>query len=89
MRPGTIVKLQDGREATVVYNSLMGYGVKIGRFDLTPEQIDHIYQGDGNTVKDGNPTGDESIEPEALLRDPWPGAPMPCVGSSYEVLDEQ
>lgn len=43
MKPGTIVKLPDGREATVVYHSLCGYGIVWGRQpvdeDATPEQI--------------------------------------------------
>jgi hypothetical protein len=87
MKLGTIVRLKDGREATVVYNSLIGYGVRIGRIELTSEMIEAIYAGDGNTVKNGNPSGMLDIEPEALLRDPWGGEPMPCVGASYEVIE--
>lgn len=89
MKPGTVVRLADGRIATVVYNSLMGYGVRMGRIKLTHEMLDAIYSGDGNTVVDGNPSGMAEIEPEALLRDGWPAAPMPCVGESYEVEEEE
>lgn len=86
MAPGTVVRLADGREATVVYNSLCGYGVKMGRIMLSANQIEAIYQGDGNTLHNGNPTGRADIEPEAWLRDPWPGAKMPCVGEDYEIV---
>lgn len=33
MKQGTVVRLPDGREGTVVYHNLDGYGVRWGRVD--------------------------------------------------------
>ena len=63
---GTQVRLSNGREATVVYNSLVGVGVKFGLHDPQPEAFEGT---DGNTVKDGRPEGFK-WEPDALLRKP-------------------
>lgn len=85
MKAGTIIRLPDGREGTVVYNSLCGVGIKWGRHRLTADDLDAIMNGDGNTVKSGAPVG-YLWNPDALLRNPWPGADMPCVGEDYEVV---
>jgi len=66
---GTIVRLPDGREGTVVFNGLMGVGVKWGRHDPPESDFDDT---DGNTCQsgaDGLPH-DWPWEPDALLRDP-------------------
>lgn len=88
MKLGTQIRLSDGRVGTVVYNSLIGVGIKWGLHN--PDQAD--FEGtDGNTVSGGAP--DEwPWEPDALLRDPWPGcerhgfSPEECVGEDYEVI---
>ena len=88
MMLGTQIQFPDGREATVVYNSLVGVGVMWGLHDPPPEDFEDT---DGNTVQDGAP--DEwAWEPEALLRDPWPTCERTgftaeqCVGTDYEVI---
>jgi hypothetical protein len=81
MKPGTIVRLPDGREGTVVYHSLCGYGIVFGRVAVDVEAIKAscpLFDGER----------DERVpEPEALLREPWKGAWLPCVGESYEVVE--
>ena len=37
MKLGTQIRLPDGREGTVVYNSLIGVGIKWGLHDPDPE----------------------------------------------------
>ena len=87
MKLGTHVEV-DGRIGTVVYNSLVGVGIKWGRH--YPDEKD--FEGtDGNTVSDHIPDGFE-WEPDALLRDPWDGCercgfnPNECVGEKYTVI---
>jgi len=82
-RLGTQVRLPDGREATVVYNSLVGVGVKFGLHDPPPEAFDGT---DGNTMQGGRPEGFE-WEPDALLRKPemTERLGMPCVCTESEV----
>jgi hypothetical protein len=82
-RLGTQVRLPDGRAATVVYNSLVGVGVKFGLHDPPPEAFAGT---DGNTFQDGRTEGFE-WEPEALLRAPEMAERlgMPCVCDDSEV----
>ena len=88
MKLGTIVRLPNGDEGTVVYNSLIGVGIKWGHHNPSPEDFENT---DGNTVSDGSPEGWE-WEPDALLRDPWPGcescgfSPEECVGGDYKII---
>lgn len=82
---GSQVRLPDGRCGTVVYNSLVGVGIKFGLHD--PDLADFEYT-DGNTRYSGAPD-DWPWEPEALLRDPWPGADkyeLECVGEEYDII---
>ena len=85
MKLGTQLILPDGREATVVYNSLIGVGCKLGLHDPSPADFEGT---DGNTVSDGSPDGWE-WEPDVLLREPWDGCegcgfqPEDCVGPEY------
>jgi hypothetical protein len=87
MKLGTQIKFSDGREATVVFNSLVGAGIKWGLHDPQPDDFEGT---DGNTFQTGAPDGWE-WKPEALLRDPWPGCERTgftaeeCVGTDYEV----
>ena len=82
-RLGTQIRLPDGREATVVYNSLVGVGVKFGLHNPDPKDFDGT---DGNTVQSGGPE-DFPWEPDALLRKPEMSERlgMPCIGEEYEI----
>lgn len=82
-RLGTQVRLPDDREATVVFNSLVGVGVKFGLHDPPPEVFART---DGNTMQEGRPKGFE-WEPDALLRKPEMAERlgMPCVCDESEV----
>lgn len=89
MKLGTLIKMQDGRVGTVVYNSLIGVGIKWGVHYPDPEDFEGT---DGNTVRSGAPD-DWQWNPDALLREPFPTCvdcgfqPTDCVGSSFEVLE--
>lgn len=89
MKLGTQIRFANGAEATVVFNSLIGVGVKWGLHDPDPKEFEGTH---------GGLFGEEASlpvgwqwEPEALLRDPWPGCercgfvPEQCVGNDYEV----
>ncbi len=83
---GTQVRLPDGREGTVVFNSLVGVGVKWGLFDPDPADFKGTH---GNTFDQEPPYDGWPWEPDALLRDPYPDCErlgMECVGEEYEVL---
>ena len=88
MKLGTQIELSDGRHGTVVYNSLIGVGVKWGLHDPSPDDFDGTT---GNTIEENVPD-DWPWEPDALLRDPWDGcerhgfAPDDCVGRDFKVL---
>lgn len=90
MRLGTQIELPDGRIGTVVYNSLIGVGIKWGRHDPNPADF---AGSDGNTLN-GEAPDDWGWEPEAILRDPWDGCerhgflPEDCVGRDFKVIQE-
>lgn len=76
---GTIVQLPDGREGTVVFNSLVGIGIKWGRHNPRHEDFEGTT---GNTLAASAPMPEGwPWEPDALLRDPADGEimDMPCV----------
>jgi len=93
MKLGTWVRLPDGREGTVVFNGLIGVGIKWGRHD--PDPVD--FEG---SVGDLDKIGVHGREmpglvrwaPDALLRAPWPGcdrngfSPDQCVGGEFDVI---
>jgi len=87
MKLGTQIRFADGREGTVVYNSLIGVGIKWGLHNPPPEDF---VGTDGNTASTGAPPG-WKWAPEALLRKPWPSCEQcgftaeQCVGIDYEV----
>lgn len=87
MKPGTHIKLPDGREGTVVFHSLTGYGIKWGRLPLSGAEIEQILAGNGSLFKGGVPEGYD-LEPEAMLRKPYPSADLECVGDEYEIIGE-
>lgn len=88
MKLGTQIRLPDGREGTVVYNSLIGVGIKWGLHDPDPEEFEGTT---GNTIEEDIPDGWQ-WEPEALLRDPFEGCERhgftrdQCVGREYKIL---
>ncbi len=88
MKLGTWVRLPDGREGTVIYNSLIGVGIVWGLHNPDPKDFEGT---DGNTVSGGVPD-DFKWEPEALLREPFTGCEScgfsadECVGSNYEII---
>lgn len=83
MKPGTIIRLPDGREGTVVYHGLIGYGIAWGRVSVDVDATNATCPLFASN--DEPPPG--VVEPEALLREPWATAPMECVGEEYEVVE--
>lgn len=88
MKLGTQIRFSDGREGTVIYNSLIGEGIVWGLYDPNPTDFTGT---DGNTVTDSMPDGWQ-WEPQALLRAPWPNCEQrgftaeQCVGIDYEII---
>jgi len=39
MKPGTLIKLPDGREGRTVYHHLDGYGIRWGREPVDPDNL--------------------------------------------------
>lgn len=81
MKPGTIVVLPDGREGTVVYHGLDGYGIQWGRVAV---DLDEIMSG--NALFDDAPS-DWRWNPDAMLRQPYRGATIECVGGEYDQIE--
>jgi len=88
MELGTQIKFIDGRVGTVIYNSLIGVGIKWGLHDPDPADFEGT---DGNTVSGGAPDNWE-WEPDALLRKPWDGCEKygfrkeQCIDLDYEII---
>ena len=80
MKPGTIVRLPDGREGTVVYHGLDGYGIVWGRIAVDVDAVLSVTPLFHREKPAGVP------EPEAMLREPYEGADLPCGGDDYEVV---
>jgi len=84
---GTIVQLEDGRFGTVVYNGLDGVGIKWGKHSVTEKDICG-YGGLGRIgVTEPAPPPDYAYYPDAMLREPYEGADLPCVGIEYEIVN--
>ncbi len=91
MKLGTIIKLSDGRIGTVVFNSLIGVGIKWGKHFPNPEDFAGT---NGNLLKSEPMPDDWPWQPDALLRKPLkPNAfkdygfsDKDCVGEDYEVI---
>jgi hypothetical protein len=87
MKLGTQIRFTDGREGTVVFNSLIGEGILWGLHDPDPADFEGT---NGNLLSDSAPP-DFQWEPEALLRDPFPGCERcgftaeQCVGDDFEI----
>lgn len=81
MKAGTIVRMPDGREGTVVYHGLDGYGIRWGRIAVDRERLESV-----NPLF-GEQPDDWPYAPEAMLRKPWSGAVLECVGDDYEAVE--
>lgn len=84
MKAGTVVKLPDGRVGTAVYNGLDGVGIKWGVHRVTIDDL----RGSGCALIGVNDeiTDDYEWTPDAMLRTPYRGAELECVGDDFEVL---
>ena len=83
MRLGTQIEMSDGRVGTCVYNGLDGEGVRWGLWDPDPTDFEDTT---GGTISDPPKPADWPWRPEAMLRDHFPGADLPCVGRDFVVL---
>ena len=82
MKPGTYIRLPDGREGTVVYSGLDGYGIKWGRIRIDLKAIESYCPIFAEQGKDAG--ADYPFYPDAMLRNPYPSATTECVGEEYE-----
>ena len=80
---GTIVRLPDGREGTIVYQGLDGAGIKWGRHEVDKALLVDV---SGNPAKVPD---DFDWYPDALLREPFRGADLECVGTSFEIIETE
>lgn len=83
MKPGTIIELPDGRIGTVVYNSLDGTGIKWGEHHITSDDI----KGHGNLFREEPPENYQFFA-EAMLREPYQGTELPCIGETFKIISE-
>jgi hypothetical protein len=79
-RPGTIVRVPDGRIGTVVYNGLDGVGIKWGVHHPDPSDFDGTY---GGVVSPSRDMTDFPWEPDAMLRDPYSNPEWQTPGLEY------
>ena len=88
---GTHIRFNDGRPATVVFNSLSGVGIKWGFHNPPAED----FKGTTGGLFKADVPDDWPWEPDALLRDPWDGCERSgftreqCVGTDFTVIDEE
>ena len=86
MKAGTWIRLPDGREGTVVYHGLDGYGIKWGLHEVDAAEIErHVCLPEIGVVSDA-PDDDWPWWTDAMLRDPYPSATLECVGEEYKVI---
>lgn len=81
MKPGTVVRLPDGRVGTVVYHGLDGYGIKWGEHEVTEEEL-----GGGSVFDNRGPPPRYKWLPDAMLRDPNPCIRIECVGEVFSIV---
>lgn len=81
MTPGTFIRLPDGREGTIVYHGLDGYG---GVWERQVIDVEAILSGNPIT---GEKRPANVPEPEFMLRSSYPSADIECVGESYEIVE--
>lgn len=89
LRFGTIVQVRGGRIGTVVYKGFDGYGVAWGEIPLTEADRAMAEAIDGHRMPPVAPGTFPIPGAEALLRDYFPGATMPCAGAACRVLRQQ
>ena len=65
---GTVVRLKNGELATVVYNGLLGVGVKFGVHKPDPKDF---VSTSGDFRGDDEVPDDWPWYPDAILRNPW------------------
>lgn len=84
---GSIVRLPDGRIGTTVYNGVDGIGIKWGRHSPPLEDFEGT-SGSAVPLADDSPAQrpDWPWMPDVMLREPYPGAVVPCVGEDYELV---
>jgi hypothetical protein len=83
---GTVVRLSNGREGTVVYHGLDGYGIKWGRHKVDEAEVGRYVPLGAIGVSSPTPPADYPWFADALLREPWEGARLECVGGDFEVV---
>ena len=86
MKAGTIIRLADGREGTVVYHGLTGDGIKWGRLNVTEADFKDTH---AEFSDESAPEGfDISLAPDAMLREPEleEQLGLACVGEEYEIV---
>ena len=87
MKLGTHIAMVDGREGTIVYNGLDGVGVKWGLHDPKMEDFQGTSGGCVPVARDSPAiASDWPWKPDAMLRDDYPRAGLPCVGSDFVVI---
>lgn len=86
MRPGTIVRLPDGRDGTVVYHGLDGYGIRWGRHEVDEAALKALLSG--GPLSAGATDDAWRWLPEAMLRAPRPGSEIECVGGEFTVVED-
>lgn len=81
MKAGTLIRLADGTFGRVVYNGLDGVGIKYGS---APVDVETIMRGDSGLFADSpNDAELQQWAPEAMLREPYSTASLPCIGKRY------
>ena len=83
MKPGTIIKLSDGRIGTVVYSGLDGYGIMWGKIEIDEQLIIET------CPLFGEPPLNYPYSPEAMLRESYGNQSLECVGENYKIWDDE
>lgn len=90
MKLGTIIKLPDGRTATVVYNGLDGVGIKMGEHIIPEDDLDLFRQSSGGLFSDGHISQKfrDEWKAEYLLRKVEDSrfTDIPCIGDKFEII---
>ena len=91
MKLGTHILLPDGQIGTVVYNALIGVGIKWGKHYPDPKD----FVGTAGNLHKSKVSDSWRWYPDAILRDPWPGceehgfARDECVGENYTIVKDK
>lgn len=83
LKAGTFIRLPDGREATIVYSGLDGFGIIWGKQEVDVNAIEECCP-----LLEGGRKNDIAPEPEAMLREPYRTASFPCVGEEIEIIED-